>query len=99
MAKLGIDLQEGFEGDEVIVKVNGADLLHQTGVRTKGVLGLADSAEVDVADGPLNVEICVANRGITRNVSVDGKGDHYLGVSLQNDDLQTIVADEPFGYG
>lgn len=98
MVKLGIDLQDGFDGDEVIVTVNGSELLHQMGVSTKGILGLADSSELEVEDGPLTVEIEIPNRGIAERLNLDGTSIAYLGVSVADDKLRTFVAREPFGY-
>lgn len=99
MAKLGIDLQDGFEGDEVIVKIDGEERFRRSDVTTKRVLGLAANAKFEVPDGAVSVEICVPNRGIETRLELDVSGDTYVGVSLEGGEMPAIVRSKKFGYG
>src|SRR5258706_8256545 len=64
MAQLRIDLQDGFQDDDVVVKVDGEERLRQAGVTTKKVLGLAGSVTVDVPEGQRSIELSVPSRGV-----------------------------------
>ena len=99
MAKLGVHLQDGFSGDEVVVKVNGEERLRRSAVSTRRVLGLAERAEIEVEDGPLSIEISVPNRGLEKRVEIEASGEIHLGASLAGDGIRVITRDKPFGYG
>jgi len=99
MARLGIHLQKGFTDDEVVVRVNGEECLHRQGVRTRGVLGLAEHAELEVKGGPLSLEISVPSRGIEKRVELEASDETYVGISLTGEDLRVITRKTPFGYG
>ena len=96
MPRLTIDLQEGFSGDEVIVRVNGREVERRLGVRTKRVLGLAQSVAIDVPDGAVNLEVDVPTRGVRATTDVRHP---QLGVSLEGNGIQFVQSDEEFGYG
>lgn len=99
MARLGIHLQDGFNGDVIVVKVNGEERLYREGVRTKRVLGLAEHVELDVEDGPLSVEVSVPNRGLEKCVELEASGEAHVGVSLSGDEIRVISRKTRFGYG
>src|SRR5262245_44780574 len=99
MARLGLHLQDGFTGDEVVVKVNGEERLHRDEVRTRRVLGLAEHVELDVADGPLTVEVSLPARGLTKRLELTAEGEVYVGISLAGGELRLITSKTPFGYG
>ena len=99
MARLGIHLQDGFTGDEVVVKVNGEERLHRQEVRTRRVLGLAEHVELDVADGPLTIEVSLPARGLTRHLELTAEGEVYIGISLTGGELRMITSKKQFGYG
>ena len=94
MATICIDLQDGFSGDDVIVRVNGREVSRLSGVRTKRTLGLARSVEVDAPDGPVTLEIEVPGKARgTAEVR-----EPNVGVSLQGSDVRFIANEKPFGY-
>jgi hypothetical protein len=96
MPKLTIDLQDGFSGDEVIVRVNGQEVARPAGVKTKRMLGLAQSLDVSVPAGPVSLEIDLPAKQIRGTRVVHHS---HIGVSLAGTDVQFIEADKPFGYG
>ena len=80
MPLLHVDLQEGFLGEPVAATVNGRELFRKDGVRTRTQIGLADSFEVVMPPGP--VEIALTARGTTHDISVSLSSDLYIGVSI-----------------
>ena len=99
MTRLGLHLQEGFTGEEIVVKINGEERLRRKGVRTRRVLGLAEHVELDVAGGPLSIEVSVPARGLKKCIELEASDEVYVGISLTGDDLRMITRKKPFGYG
>jgi len=99
MPTLRIDLQDGFQDDDVVVKVDGEERLRQAGMTTKKVLGLAGSVTVDVPEGKRSIELSVPGRGVTKQVDVDTQTTTHVGLSLSGKDVTVLARDKPFGYG
>ena len=98
MSRLRVDLQEGFAGDDVDIKINGRESLHKKGVTTKRALGLATSSEIEVPDGPVSVEIEVPTKQLSKTISLEGAESSHLGVSIQDGEIKIIVSSKRFGY-
>ncbi len=99
MPTLGIDLQSGFEDDEVVISVNGEQRLHREGVNTRRVLGLAGSMRIELDAGAVAIDVNMPRRAVEKHLELDLQADTYVGLSLENDDVRVIVRDERFGYG
>jgi hypothetical protein len=99
MTRLGIHLQGGFDGEEIVVKINGEERMRRAGVRTRRALGLAEHVELDAGDGPLAIEISVPTRGLEKRIELEPSHEVYLGVSLTAGDIRVITRKTPFGYG
>ena len=93
-----IDLQEGFNSDDVEVYVNGAKVRDWKDVTTKRMLGLAASAELEVPDGALDVEVKVPTKNLAKTFSVDSSDTPNLGISIHNGELKSITSKKRFGY-
>lgn len=98
MVTLTIDLQGGFQDDTVLVLVNGAQVFRKAHIRTLLPLGVADSFTTDVASGPVSVQIHVETKNLVDTISLDVSADTYLGISVENERIDYIVSDDPFGY-
>ena len=57
MPLLHIAFQEGFTDDTVVVRVNGEEVFHKGSVKTRLQIGYADSFEMTVEEGSVNVEV------------------------------------------
>jgi hypothetical protein len=98
MAVINVALEEGFEGDTVIVEVNGRQVFEQDGVSTRTQIGLAELFEVAVDERDTVVEVRVSTRGATGSIThpvVDGL---HVGVSVQQGDIVFRTSEGPFGY-
>ncbi|CAN5154150.1 hypothetical protein BH20ACT9_BH20ACT9_02600 [soil metagenome] len=99
VASLHVALEEGFDGEEVVVLVDGREVFSCAAVRTRLQIGLARSFDVEVAPGPHAVECRLRTRGSTVVHHVEVAGAAWVGVSLARDGAaQWRVASEPFGY-
>jgi hypothetical protein len=97
MPLLHVALQEGFGDEPVLATVNGHEQFRKDHVRTRTQIGLADSFELTLPAGP--VEIAVTARGATHRITASLSADLYVGVSITRDgqivDKQSTHA---FGY-
>lgn len=64
MPTLHVDLREGFNGETVIVRVDGREIYRRSGVETNYSVGLADRMRVEVPEGEVRVEVVLPDRGI-----------------------------------
>ena len=98
MPSMRIDLQEGFNSDDVEVYVNGAKVRDWKDVTTKRMLGLAASAELEVPDGALDIEVKVPTKNLAKTFSVASSDTPNLGISIHNGELKSITSKKRFGY-
>jgi len=98
VANLHVALQDGFDGDTVVVRVDGRTVYRRVGVRTLTQISRADAFDVEI-DGPVSVEISLPDRALSTVVSVPERPEGaYLGVSVLHDALVHRLSAEPFGY-
>jgi hypothetical protein len=83
MARLNVELRDGFRDDEVVVQVAGRAVLHERGVTDDGRVTLSRAAEVEVPDEPVEVEVAVPTRGLVERVRVDPERDRYLAARIE----------------
>ena len=98
MGHLHVALQEGFEDEAVVIRVNGKEVFNKQGVRTKLQIGRADAIDVDVEDGPATVEILLPTKTLTKTVQTRVPQEPFLGVSLVAGEITHRVSSTPFGY-
>ena len=97
MPLLHVDLQEGFHGEPVAATVNGRELFRKDGVRTRTQIGLADSFEIALPPGP--VEIAITVRETTEDISVSLSSDLFIGVSITPEGrIVHKQSSQAFGY-
>jgi hypothetical protein len=79
---LKIDLQDGFAGDRVIMRIDGAVVYDRAGIKTRMQVGLADSAEVEAGPAAeLRVEL--PEKGIDGSTTVNAEKTPNIGVSVE----------------
>jgi hypothetical protein len=98
MGRLTIHLQDGFVGDTVSVRVDGKEVFHKTGVRTKLPLGYADVFETEVPEGGAHVEVEVPSRHLSDSFQVQADPRAHVGISIHNDKVGHLVSRKAFGY-
>lgn len=98
MTTIRIALQDGFEGDTVVIKVNGKQAFKEENVKTKRQIGKAASFEIEVPEGPTNVEVSLPLKTISETIAFKVAGESYLGVSLVKNRIEHRISSEPFRY-
>jgi hypothetical protein len=82
VATLRIELQDGFEDDQVICTVGGREVARRSAVRTDLRISRADAIELDVPGGPLTVGVQVPTRDLAAEVGLDPREHPYLLVRI-----------------
>lgn len=95
---LGIDFQDGFADDTVIVKINENEVLRKEHVSTSLLLGLASTFRTEVTSARVDVKVEILTKNVERTITLDILGDVYLGVSVTNSIIDYMISEEPFGY-
>lgn len=98
MASLVIDLQDGFADDTVVIRVDAQEIFHQQGVNTDYALGRADSVEIQVPEGSVDVEVTVPSRHVSGTIVLEVLAPVYLAVSISDNSVHYRVSDEMFLY-
>jgi len=94
MSTLTIDLQEGFAGDTVAIRANRAEVYRRTGVSTNLAISLADSIELELPEGEVDLEIEVPTRGAAHSLRIALTGHLFLTVSLVEGRIETSTSTE-----
>jgi hypothetical protein len=97
MAQLVIALQRGFVDDLVVVRVNDQEVFRKEGVKTKLLLGYADSFEAQAPEGPANVEVILPTRDLAETIVLQLTKVVYLGLSIHDGRIDHRISHEPFG--
>lgn len=95
MARLVIDLQEGFDHVDVEIRVDGHTLYKRSDVHTNPMTGFADTTELSVSEGAHEIIVTVGGAVVLRApVVVDA--DSFVGLNI--DTGEVIRSNSPFGY-
>jgi hypothetical protein len=98
VSQLAVVLEEGFDGDEVAVRVGDEIAFSSDRVTTRPQIGVAQRFTVDVPPGPVVLNVEVASRGLAADVQVDVHEGTHVGISIAGDQVVHRTADEPFRY-
>ena len=95
---LHVDLQEGFDDDSVLVRLNDKPIYENPGVTTDLRISRADAVEVPLGDGQSRISVSLPDRNVSGSIVIQGIGSVFVGVSLTGDTVEFTVSTEPFGY-
>jgi hypothetical protein len=94
---LTIALEDGFEGDQVIVRVGDDVVIDQRDVRTDQRIGLAYAVDVPHPAAPIVVAVEVPNRRLHGGHELSATTTS-LGISLLDGAVSIRSSATPFGY-
>lgn len=96
--RLTIDLQDGFEEDTVVVNLGNREVARRENVTTNRLLGLADSLEIEVPEGPLRLTVAVPSREIEETLAIDPTAGTFVTLSLRENTIEMYQSDDLPGY-
>lgn len=82
LVALTIDLQEGFEGDQVVIAVDEREVFRKKGVQTRYQIGLAERVRLDIGPGQHSLRVSLPDRGLQGEKPIDAATEPVLAVSL-----------------
>ena len=98
MFKVIIDLQDGFDTDSVIIKVDNHEIFNKCQISTQLLLGIAETLSIDNAKGPLKISVEIPTKNLKKNIELYINKTTYVGISVKNDKIHVIVSNRSFGY-
>lgn len=94
---LTIALQDGFEDDSVVVRVDGRVVIEETGVRTDQRIGLAYAVDVPLPDRAAVIDVHVPTRSLHASHELRPV-ETSVGISLLDNEIAFHPSSTPFGY-
>lgn len=79
--QLNVALQDGFDDDEVTIRVDG-DEAYRERVTTRTQISHAADMELEVPDGPFTLEVEVPEREIRESFPIDPQAQPNVAISL-----------------
>ena len=79
---ISVALQDGFDGDTVVIRVEGVDAYHGEHVTTRTQISHAADMQLEVPDGPFTMDVDVPTRGVHGNFSLDPDAHPNVALSL-----------------
>jgi hypothetical protein len=93
---LSVHLEDGFDNDEVIVRIDGAEAHHLLQVTSKLLLGYARIVDCGVSGPTARIRIEVVSRGLQAETIVPADG--AVVASIRGDELELRYHAEAPGY-
>lgn len=96
MSVLCVHLQDGFDGDLVIIRMNGAEWARRPNVMTQPLLGYAEFVDLPkLTEGNIRLDVSLSKRGLDQSATVPGPGDTFVAANVEDGRLQLSVHDRP----
>jgi hypothetical protein len=82
--QIHLALQDGFDDDEVVLRVEGSEAFKGEGITTRTQLSHAADMHLDVPDRPFGLDVDVPTRGVRETVQIDPQTNPNVTVSLRD---------------
>ncbi len=82
MRELTVDLQDGFEDEEVVISLNGTEVFRASNVSTRYQIGLARSVKLEAPGARTLLEVFLPRKGLSKSIELETTDPIYLGISV-----------------
>ena len=79
---LNVALQDGFDRDTVVIRVDGAEAYRGEQVTTRTQISHADDMQLEVPERPFTLEVEVPEQGIQASLQLDPHAQPNVALSL-----------------
>jgi hypothetical protein len=79
---INVALQDGFDGDTVVIRVDGDEAYRGEEVTTRTQLSHAEDMQLDVPDERFALEVEIPGQGIRERLDVDPRAQPNVALSL-----------------
>jgi len=93
-----IDLQDGFQNDEVIVRLDGKEVFHKSGVTTDIRISRADGTETAVSKPEVQMEVDLPKKHLRASQRVKPAEASNVGISIRDGKPQFRLQATAFLY-
>lgn len=93
-----IDLQDGFDRDEVRIACDEQEIYHENDVTTQKLTGMADSITAPMPQEIFALEVSVPSRRVSAKREIEPSATTHVGISLRRGTIVFTLSDSPFGY-
>jgi hypothetical protein len=76
-------MQDGFEGDTVVLRVDGSEAYRGEDLTTRSQISLAADTEIAVPEGTFSLEVDVPTRGVRETFELDAETHPNVSLSLR----------------
>jgi hypothetical protein len=91
--------QDGFANDDVIVRVNGREVIRESQLKSQDpLLPIATTRSVELEGTTGNVNVEVPSRSLSRSFDLDFRESPYLGIAIVGGDIAMRRSARPFEY-
>jgi hypothetical protein len=87
---INVALQDGFDGDEVLLRVDGAEAFRADGVTTRTQISHAADTQLDVPDRPFTLEVEVPTQDVRDSLRLDPHAQPNVALSLIDGQLVAV---------
>lgn len=84
---INVALQDGFEGDDVLIRVDGDEAFRGEDVTTRTQISHAADAQLEVPDGPFTLEVDVPTQEVRETFQLDPRSQPNVAISLRDGQL------------
>lgn len=89
---LQVFLLEGFDDDDVVIRVGDAERWRGTGLSTRYQVGLAKAVDIEVPSRSVDVAVELPKRGIAGRVEVVAPGEQHVRVLIDSAGALEVIA-------
>jgi hypothetical protein len=80
--QINVALQDGFDGDEVVLRVDGDEAYRAKQITTRTQISHAADTQLDVPDGTFTLEVDIPTRGVHETFQLDPQAHPNVALSL-----------------
>ena len=84
---INVALQDGFEGDDVLIRVDGDEAYRGDDLTTRTQISHAADTQLEVPDGPITLDVEVPTRGVRETFQLDPRSQPNVAISLRDGQL------------
>jgi hypothetical protein len=82
--QIHLALQDGFDGDDVVLHVAGSEAYRGENVTTRTQISHAADMQLEVPDHPFTLEVDVPTRGVRESLEIDPRAHANVTLSLRD---------------
>jgi len=99
MQTLHLELQEGFEDDRVVARLNGVEILNLDHVTTRMQTGFAAAGTTQAPEGQAVLEVSLPASGQQASTEINLIQTLWVGINVgAGKAIQFRISQAPFGY-